>query len=231
MYKFNINKLIINTDHGKDEIIPKKINVLVGPNNSGKSRFLKEIRDYLSGDYNDLRIISAIEHPFPADFNSLDDTYKVSSKILRDYNDNWMLKVYSNKPSQPLDMTSSLESYFTKSLNLYGGSWEEYLRRIIEEKDYLEFFRLFGSLFFQYMGTEERLTICKTQRDYGLDSNSANFLTSFKYQEQLLNDLTQKVKKLFCRDIFLDTQTLGDRLAFRVGDNFDYYFVNSKIHM
>ena len=47
MYKFKIDKILANKSNGTEEIIPKKINVLVGPNNSGKSRFLKEIRDYL----------------------------------------------------------------------------------------------------------------------------------------------------------------------------------------
>ena len=85
-----------------------------------------------------------------------------------------------------------------------------------------EFLNWYGSLFYQYMGTEERLTICKSQKNYGLDSSSTNYLSSFKYKAKLLNDLSCKIKQLFKKDIFLDTQTLGDRLAFRVGETFDY---------
>ena len=47
MYKFKIDKIVVNTTDGPTDIVPKKINVLVGPNNSGKSRFLKESRNYL----------------------------------------------------------------------------------------------------------------------------------------------------------------------------------------
>lgn len=54
MYKFNINKIVVNTSEGTKDIVPKTINVFVGPNNSGKSRFLKELRDYLSGDERDI---------------------------------------------------------------------------------------------------------------------------------------------------------------------------------
>ena len=93
---------------------------------------------------------------------------------------------------------------------------------IIARKDKTDFLNWYGSLFFQYMGTEERLTICKSQKNYGLDSSSTNYLSSFKYKDKLLNDLSHKIKQLFKRDIFLDTQTLGDRLAFRVGDSFEY---------
>ena len=50
MYHFTIDEMILNTMEGELPVVPKKINILVGPNNSGKSRLLKEIRDYLSGE-------------------------------------------------------------------------------------------------------------------------------------------------------------------------------------
>lgn len=63
MYRFTIDEMILNTTEGTLPVKPKKINILVGPNNSGKSRLLKEIRDYLSGDHRDIRIISEIKYP------------------------------------------------------------------------------------------------------------------------------------------------------------------------
>ncbi|HEY4534245.1 MAG TPA: AAA family ATPase [Fusobacterium sp.] len=221
IYKFRIDKIIVNTADGIEEIVPKKVNVIVGPNNSGKSRLLKEIRDYLSGDNRDIKIINSIEHPFPKSFSELDKVYNVSSKMVKNQYGNWMLKSYSNKPTQVLDMTSSLESYFTRSMNTISGDWREHFARIIERKDENEFFNWYGSLFYQYIGTEERLTICKTQKNYGIDSNNTNYLSSFKYKSKTLDDLSVKVKQFFKKDIYLDAQTLGDRLVFRVGDNFD----------
>ena len=97
MYKFKIDKILANKSNGTEEIIPKKINVLVGPNNSGKSRFLKEIRDYLSGDNRDIKIINNIEFSYPKDFSELDKAYNVTSKMIKDQYGNWMLKSYSNK--------------------------------------------------------------------------------------------------------------------------------------
>ena len=180
MYKFKIDKIIVNTADGTEEIVPKKVNIIVGPNNSGKSRFLKEIRDYLSGDNRDIKIINSIENPLPKSFSELDNVYDVSSKMVKDQYGNWMLKSYSNKPTQVLDMTASLESYFTRSMNTISGNWFEHFAGIIERKDKIEFFNWYGSLFYQYIGTEERLTICKTQKNYGLDSNNTNYLSSFK---------------------------------------------------
>lgn len=71
MYKFNINKIVVNTSEGTKDIVPKTINVFVGPNNSGKSRFLKELRDYLSGDERDIKIIKILSILIRKIFQSL----------------------------------------------------------------------------------------------------------------------------------------------------------------
>lgn len=222
MYKFKIDKIIVNTPKGTKDIVPKRINVLVGPNNSGKSRFLKELRDYLAGEHHDMKIISSMDYPFPMSFSELDSAYNVTSKMVKDQYGNWFLKAYSNKPTQILDMNASLESYFTRNMNTISGNWLDHLSGIVARKEKDAFFIWYGSLFYQYIGTEERLTICKMQKNYGLDSNNTNYLSSFKYEVNLLSELSHKVKQLFNKDIFLDSQTLGDRLAFRVGENFDY---------
>lgn len=44
MYNFKISK--ISTNFG-DVMEPKKVNVIIGPNNSGKSQFLKDIKNML----------------------------------------------------------------------------------------------------------------------------------------------------------------------------------------
>lgn len=84
MYKFRIDKIIVNTADGIEEIVPKKVNIIVGPNNSGKNRLLKEIRDCLSGNDRDIKIINNIEYPFPKGFSELDNMYDVSSKMVKD---------------------------------------------------------------------------------------------------------------------------------------------------
>lgn len=222
MYKFRINKITVNTSEGNKEIIPKSVNVIVGPNNSGKSRFLKELRDILSGDMKDIKIIDDIDFLFPDTFGNIDEAYDVKNKMVQDQYGNWMLKVYSNKSTQMFDMSMSLENYFTKNVNTISGNWKQYFEDVVSRRHKEEFFRYFGSLFFQYLGTEERLTICKSQRNYGLNSNNINYLSSFKFKNELLENLAVKVKSLFHKDIYLDTQTLGEQLVFRVGNNFDY---------
>lgn len=222
MFRFHIDQISVKTASETLSITPKKINVLVGPNNSGKSRLLREIRDYLSGDMSDLKMLDEIRHPFPENLSELDEAYHIADKMTKDINGNWMLKAYSNKPTQAMDMNVTLESYHRRSMTTLSGDWIQYFERIISERDHSQFFTWYGSLFYQYLGTEERLTICKTQRNYGLDSSSINYLSSFRFRGHLLDELTDKVCHLFKKDILLDTQTLGDRLAFRVGEDFSY---------
>lgn len=229
MYKFKIDKIVVNTTDGPTDIVPKKINVLVGPNNSGKSRFLKELRDYISGDDHDLKIINNIDFALPDDFSELDQSYNVMSKMFLDQFGNWFLKTYSYKPIQGLDMSSSLDYYFTRNSNSFTKGWKESFSNMLNENNYMQFLRDFGSLFYQYIGTEERLMICKTQKSYGLDNNSTNYLSSVRFNVDLLNDLSYKVKQLFKKDIYLDSQTLGDRIAFRVGNDFSEFKINGEL--
>ena len=222
MFRFYIDNISVRIAEGTLDIVPKKINVLVGPNNAGKSRLLREIRDYLSGDKSDLKIVDKIQCPFPENLSGLDESYHITERMVKDINGHWMLKAYSNKPSYAMDMNVTLENYHVRNMATLSGEWRQYFEGIIARKDYTQIFTWFGPLFYQYLGTEERLTICKMQKNYGLDSNSINFLSSFRFQGQVLDELTNKVRHLFKKDIFLDTQTLGDRLAFRVGEDFSY---------
>lgn len=224
MYNFAINDLIVNSIDGKKNIHPKKINVIIGPNNSGKSKFIKELRDYLSGDSHNINIINEVECRFPDKLDDLEDAYKISKKIQRDMNGNWVLRVFTNKPYGNLERNMSLEDYYSRGLHSFDSSYEGYLNNIIEniKGNTPMFFQYLGGVFFQYLGTEERLTICKLQKNYGLDSNNANFLSACKFKKDILNELEKNVKKLFKKDIYLDTYTFGDRLGFRVGEDFSY---------
>ena len=222
MYKFSIKDISLSSQNEPFVLVPKPINIIIGPNNSGKSRVLKELRDYLLGDFNDLKIINNLSFDYPSDLSDLNQSYNLSKKISKDSNGNWFMRVYTNKPHSELDMNSSLESYYAHNFNLYGGKWENHYEGVIQRKDNRDFFNNLGSLFFNYIGTEERLTICKTQKNYGMDSGSINYLSSYKFNKELLDSLQSNIKQLFKKDIYLDTHTLGERIAFRVGTDFDY---------
>lgn len=222
MYKFRINGIHVNSTNNCPPITPKPINVIIGPNNSGKSRFLKELRDFLSGNTESLRILDQVDYDAPSTFEALDTSYNISQRMFRDIHGNWSLRVYSTRPTESFDMNTSMESFHARNFHSFSGDWKQQYKEMISYGDRNAFFDNFGALFFQYVGTEERLIISKTQRNYGMDSNSVNYLSAYKYERSLLNELRENVRKLFGKDIVLDTQTLGERIAFRVGPTFDY---------
>ena len=216
MYRFEIKKINLKSSSGIFPLSPRSVNVVVGPNNSGKSRILREIRDYLLGDESDVKIVEGLECSFPESFEELDESYGIANRMLPDSNGNYYLRAYSNKPSQPYNVTASVESSWTRFQPSYGGNWVDYFSDLVARgQGDRPFFECFGSLFFRYMGTEERLTICKAQMSYGLDSPQVNYLSSVKYRKTLLDALSDKTQELFGLDVFLDSQTLGNRLVFR----------------
>ena len=222
MFRFKINKLTTNTTDKEKVIIPKTVNVIIGPNNSGKSRFLKELRNFLNGDKKDLKIIDKVDYEYPENFTTLNESYDIQSKISKDYYGNLVLRTYAGQIADNWDINASMEIYSTKNLNSINTNWKDYFEDIINNKEEQVFFSNFGALFYQYLGTEERLIISKIQKNYGLDSANTNFLSTCKFEDSLLKGLSERVKNIFGKDIILDTQTLGDRLVFRVGENFDY---------
>lgn len=229
MYKFKIKEINLSSQNNPFDLVPKAINIVIGPNNSGKSRFLKELRDYLSGDFRNIRMINNIDYDYPSDLAELDQSYQLSQKMYKDVYGNWVMRVYTNKPNSELDMDSSLENYYSHNFHSYGNStWEEFYEAPIKDKNRNEFFERFGPLFFNYIGTEERLTISKTQKNYGLDSNSLNYLSAYKFSNKLLEALRVNIKNLFGKDIYLDTHSLGDKITFRVGTDLDYIRNNAQ---
>ena len=62
-----------------------------------------------------------------------------------------------------------------------------------------------------------------------MDTMYLNYLSSFRYKNELLSNLSSIVKKLFKEDIYLDSQTLGEYLVFRVGEDFNYVRKESNL--
>lgn len=223
MYKFKIEKLILNNDGDELIVIPKKINVLIGPNNSGKSRTLKDIRTYLSNRNDEVIIIKNIEYAKPQNAHEFNKAYSIDDRIIIDTFGNTIISAFSNTPDRPLNTNDSIASFYTNNAINISKDWKHRF-----QEDYLEnpynphlFLNTFGPLFLQYLGNEERLLICKRCMNYSSDSSQINLLSSIAFMDDLLDDLSKYSKEMFHRDLYLDQETLGADIAFRVGDSFE----------
>lgn len=218
-YQFKINSISL-LDDDNNKLIPKKVNIIIGANNVGKSLFLKEIRDFLIGKENIRKIVSSIDYAMPESFRVLENAYNIRDKIYKDAYNSYHLKTYSNAIREPNQLNGPISDMFIQQSNTYVDDIEREIDRLIEFGEDTRLRELCGSLFFQYLGTEERLLICKTQMNLGLDDSRSNFLSAMKYQRNILKELSAATKRLFEKEIYLDETTLGDRIVFRVADSF-----------
>lgn len=91
-----------------------------------------------------------------------------------------------------------------------------------------QFINIYGKLFFNYLGTEEKLLMCKAQKKYGLRDDNTNFLSEVQFNSKLIKKMADFTKEMFGTDIYLDRYTLGEKILFRVGENFDFIRQSSR---
>lgn len=273
MYNFKIKKIITND---KSEIEPKKINVIIGPNNCGKSRFLKDIRNYLlrnnNPNGNELIVIDSIELDLPTDYDEFANKYKLNDRLFRTDDNQYYFRNYSGINNNSFHTHNSFNNYLdTGKINVYGD-WEKDLKAQIsifsknkiytDKKEFPEnstvhhityveyqgndgqivgkelgrtsgpfyeyddcinqFINRYGPLFVNYLGTEEKLLMCKKQTKYGFQDGNTNFLSEVQLNFDILKKLSDHTKFLFNRDVYLDRHSWGSEIVFRVGDNFDF---------
>lgn len=277
MYNFKIKKIITNNNK---EIYPKQINVIIGPNNSGKSQFLKDIKNSLlryNNPYSDKTIvIKSLEYDLPSDFDEFVERYRIKDLLFKTSDNQYYIRNYSGISSNMFHIHNNFSNYLDSgNINIYGD-WEETLKNqinnfnnnicidekikkeynlpddaVIRNENYAEylingqlvkqnisgsggplvqragesiipFIDTYGALFTNYLGTEEKLLMCKKQQKYGLQDSSTNFLSEVQFNSKLLDTLSNYTKKLFKRDVYLDRYSWGSEIVFRVGDNFDF---------
>lgn len=236
MYNFKIDKIITND---KTVIKPLKINIIVGHNNAGKSQFLKDIKYRLTRDYvKNSIIIKDIEFNLPINKEEFINRYNIRNKIHEQYN-NLYLKNYCGISNDKFDTNNSFYTYLDNNDINLPYDWETQLENFINgvkviknfDFNYEQFYgnidsflRQWGELFYSYIGTEEKLLMCKKQRFYGILDYQTNFLSEINASDSnVLNDLSKKVKELFNVDVTLDTDSFGGNILFRVGKDLSYF--------
>lgn len=84
-YRFKVDSILVD---GTQEIIPSRLTVLIGPNNAGKSRLLKDIRSAILGgadkDHPGSASSSTIVNlSMPTTFDDFDNSYHLSRHVVK----------------------------------------------------------------------------------------------------------------------------------------------------
>jgi len=204
MYSYKLTRIVFNT--GK-EIRPGNLTVIIGPNNAGKSRALKDIaqkttkRRPLPGI-----VVSDVEWTFPEDLQELSSAY--SLKRYQDENNNWMFRTLAPDLSQEYQTNASF--WFEER-----QSNQHYL------SDKTMFAEHFGVAMVAFITTEYRLQLVKEGPSSAHERQEINLLqTLYNAGSNLEIDIQKLVKRAFNKEIKLDF-TVPQKLLLRVGDDFN----------
>jgi len=135
-YNFKINKITTN----KSEIVPRQINVIIGPNGCGKSRFLKDIKNSLlnknvhpSRKTNRI-IIDNLDFELPKTSSDFIERYNLHNKIRLTLDGQMRISTYStsNFSDYGIMMNNSISSSFVRErLNVFS-EWKNSLEQQVK---------------------------------------------------------------------------------------------------
>lgn len=237
-FQFKIQKIALsNGDNDPIFFSPTSLNLIIGPNNSGKSCLLREIRDsvFPSEDPSSARtpvISSSIEYSVPSTYDEINDSYNIDSKMVR--------TPYGYRNTDYCLVSVSVDENGSVTLNGNGNtistaeSWHSYaasqLKGNFNDSDnpaFKDLLHFIGSSLVNYCGTSERPLIAYGQKRFGPNDNETNLLSTIQYDADLLEGLSTTSKRLFNLDILLDTET-SNVAHFIVGDSFEDYRNSAK---
>lgn len=223
--KHFINKLIFSDG---SEVSPRRINVIIGPNNTGKSRLLKEIRseilghpsNYGSPDYPKY-LLSDIITTFPKTVDEIEEEYGPLKHIVAKTPGGWRVREYCNTGIQ-INPDGSFSRY--PQATIYTSDILD-LRETLASSNHdpIQFKQFFGPLFVGYSGTEDRLLLASGEPARGVASSDYNTLSSALDVDPLLSSISNTTKALFNKDVILDVVTDRQKVSPIVCPDFSEY--------
>jgi len=206
MYIYRLDRIRFNN---ATEIAPGSLTVVIGPNNSGKSRFLKDIAE-----------ATAVHAPRPGTVASQVDWAKPTS--LTDLRQSYDVERY------PTDSGGwgfrTLQPTLCKESNVSGGpQWPEEFESMIKQENPQHerlFAHFFGSALIAFLTTEDRLLLVKESASASHERQAANLLQLlYNAGPETEKAIRKVVKTAFGSEVALDF-TVPQNLKFRVGDDF-----------
>lgn len=231
MYSFRINELHFR---GSDVTYcpKKKITVLIGPNNSGKSKSLREIRSEILGHQNNYGqetegsvIFDKIVFNLPNRFKDLDDAYLIEDHVIRT-SGGWRVREQCN---QGLLLGPNGYQLIPGNMPVYSPSedWRPQSERAFDAigcgQSNDEIMKLVGPLFVDYSGVDDRLLISAGQQARGVMDNEYNALSAALDADPDCLSFCKEARELFHRDVVLDGVTSRQSIVPRTSDDFSGY--------
>lgn len=206
LYNYKLNNIYFNNG---SSIVPESLTVIVGPNNCGKSRILKDILNLTTKERPETVILKDVDFSMPDSLEELKESYKIST--FKDEYGNVAIR--------------TLSSLMLGSYDLHvGADWESNCSNWLSSKSpyaIRTFCNWFGNFFVTLLSTEDRLKLIKESQSGDVNKEISNLLQAFyKEGKAAENKLREIVKDAFNIDIKLDYTSLI-KLVFRIGSDMD----------
>lgn len=234
-YSFKVNELV--TVDGTT-IKPKKITVFIGPNNSGKSKSLKEIRSeilgdpeasYSGGEPTERVVFKEIHLNFPVNSDEIIDAYGLDDKVVH-CNGGWRLRDYCNTGINWSPGGLAFSPNYRSPCFSPTEDWHKSFAQCFDDDSYggpeqarRESLRFFGPAMVDYVGTEDRLLMSVGDQAYGIHDDNYNSLSSAYDIDPDCESIASEITTLFNRDVVLDASTSRQRIVPVVSDSFEEY--------
>jgi energy-coupling factor transporter ATP-binding protein EcfA2 len=202
MYTYRLTRISFNNGA---EVQPGNLTVIIGPNNSGKSRVLKDIVQQTTGDSPIPGVIvSDVEWTTPESLEELCNLYN--------------LECYQHDNVTCIFRALAPELYQERQTNAL--IWNEYKQNPQYFSHKSEFAKYFGFAMVAFVTTEYRLQLVKEAASAEHAKQESNLLqTLYNEGSCIENKIQELVKRAFGKEIKLD-YTVPQRLLLRVGNDF-----------
>lgn len=202
MYTYKLNRIVFNNNQ---EIQPGSLTVIIGPNNAGKSRALKDIAQRTTREQPiPSVVVNDVEWTTPANIEELREAYGLER--YQNSTNNWMFR--------------ALDPELSEERQVQAGFWAEEgaMSYVLANKPV--FAEHLGMALIAFITTENRLRLVKDSTSSEHERQESNLLqTLFNAGSTLENDIQKLIKRAFHQEVKLDF-TLLQRLCLRVGDDF-----------
>ncbi len=164
MFRYKLERIRLNDG---TEFAPGALTVIVGPNNSGKSRLLEDIKDICTSNAPNPVVATGVEHSRPSSAQELVESYPIRPRLMENQPGNIGLSLLNADMDGihqvPLfsAATPSPDQQLEDTVQIYLSNWEA---------NKSQFAYTFGTYFIHRLTTESRLTITKSRNQYGQGS-------------------------------------------------------------
>jgi predicted ATPase len=202
MYTYKLTKIKLNNDK---EIQLGNLTVIIGPNNVGKSRILKDIVQITTRQQSLSRVV-------------VKDVGWISPQSLEELCEAYSLECYQDQNNQYLFRTLAPELFQERQVNASFWGNKEYISNYFNSQSL--FAENFGMALIAFITTEYRLQLVKESPSNDHERQEINLLqTLYNAGSSVETEIQKLIKDAFGKEIKLDF-TMPQRLLLRVGDDF-----------